>query len=125
MIVIEIPEATPTLNLIKKMHWQPYARLRKHWCILVLEALHGERPKNPIQKCEIYIERHGSRSLDWDNLYGGFKPLLDCLVVATSANPSGLGIIQDDNTNIVTSLIAKPVKCKRKEEKTIIEIQEI
>jgi hypothetical protein len=35
--------------------------------------------------------------LDWDNAYGGLKPLLDCLVAQIARNPDGLGLIQDDS----------------------------
>jgi hypothetical protein len=80
----------------------------------------------PIQRCEVEIERHCSGRLpDWDNLYGGFKPILDCLVVRTKTNPHGLGVIEDDAPTCIIKLTAVPVKCSKGEHKTIITIKEI
>ena len=55
-------------------------------------------PAQPIERCFIHIERHSAGAgLDWDNAYGGLKPLLDCLVQGSDRNPDGLGIIFDDS----------------------------
>jgi len=54
-------------------------------------------PAAPLQTVGLYIERGSAGLLDWDNAYGGLKPLLDCLVSKTPKNPDGLGIIQDDS----------------------------
>lgn len=121
-MILEIPEATPSNNKIKGMHYHDYKRARHKWSWLVVEAVPIKRPA--IQKCDIKITRHGSRMLDWDNCYGGIKPLMDSLVIASKTNPCGRGVIEDDNPNIVLSLVMDQVKCKRKDEKTVIEINE-
>ena len=52
----------------------------------------------PVERCYITIDRHSSGGvLEWDNAYGGLKPLLDCLVAPSTHNPDGLGLVRDDN----------------------------
>jgi len=64
----------------------------------VFAQLGGRRPKECIENAFIRIGRYSSGGgLDWDNAYGGLKPLLDCLVAPSVRNPSGLGLIRDDN----------------------------
>ena len=66
-------------------------------------------------KCAVTVTRHASRQLDWDNMGGGLKFLLDAMVKNK--------IIVDDNPDCVVSLDLKQEKCKRKDEKTVVEIK--
>lgn len=96
----KLSEQTPSVNQTRDMHFQAYRKLRKAfqtqvWASL-LEA--GYRlPATPLQQVGLYVERGSAGFLDWDNAYGGLKPLLDCLVSQTARNPDGLGLIQDDS----------------------------
>lgn len=63
----------------------------------MLEAIGGKVPTAPITKSALEIERYCAGSLDWDNAYGGLKPLLDCLVAPSARNPDGLGLIKADS----------------------------
>lgn len=94
---LELPRETPSNNVIRGMHFRTYRELRKQWQMLVFVALNGRRPPKPLDSVFLHIERnsHGE-GLDWDNAYGGLKPLLDCLVIPTRSNPDGLGVITDD-----------------------------
>jgi len=120
-ISFQIPEATPSLNVLRKLHYQAYKRLRDRIAWMV--KVHVGNNLVPIKRCKIEIIRFGSRSLDWDNCYGGIKPLMDCLVIPTKSNPSGLGVILDDNPDVVVSLIMKQEKTSRKDEKTFVRIR--
>lgn len=94
----ELPEETPSNNVIKGMHYQAYRQLRRMWRVRVLgRGLGGVRPKQPLPRAALVVERHCAGELDWDNAYGGLKPLLDCLVQPSPRNPDGLGLVQDDN----------------------------
>jgi len=91
---------TPSVNEIRSMHYQAYRKLRRAFQMEVWASLlaAGYRiPAAPLQTVGLYIERGSAGLLDWDNAYGGLKPLLDCLVSKTPKNPDGLGIIQDDS----------------------------
>jgi len=89
--------ATPSNNVIKGMHFQAYRKLRNQWALMVLVGLKGRRPLKPLEQAFLVVERECAGELDWDNAYGGLKPLLDCLVVASERNPDGLGLIADDS----------------------------
>lgn len=100
LLTLDIPEATPSNNVNKGMHYRVYKNLRQHWADLVAEAIPRDftPASGPLLRSLIYIERHSAGAgLDWDNAYGGLKPLLDCLVSKSERNPSGLGIIVDDS----------------------------
>jgi len=69
---------------------------------MVQSALQDARGRGaalpPLARCYLQIERHcAGAGLDWDNAYGGLKPLLDCLVAPSARNPDGLGVIRDDS----------------------------
>lgn len=96
----KLDQQTPSVNEIRSMHYQAYRKLRHSYQMLVWAALiaKGQRlPAAPLQRVGLYVERGSAGLLDWDNAYGGLKPLLDCLVVGTARNPDGLGLIQDDS----------------------------
>lgn len=94
---LHLPAATPSNNEIKSMHFHAYKKLRNSWRANVVTALGGKLPTAPIIRSALEIERYCAGSLDWDNAYGGLKPLLDCLVAPSARNPDGLGLIQDDS----------------------------
>ena len=93
----EIPLETPSNNVIKGMHFKDYRALRKRWQYEIIVAIGGRRPKVPLKVAGVAINRYSAGQLDWDNAYGGLKPLLDCLVNVSRRNPNGLGLILDDN----------------------------
>lgn len=95
---LELAVETPSNNVIKGMHFQAYRSLRRDWQRLVLAAIGRTRPATPVARAYLVITREcAGQGLDWDNAYGGLKPLLDCLVAPSSKNPDGLGLITDDN----------------------------
>ena len=94
---LHLPEPTPSNNAIKGMHFHAYKKLRNGWRSSVLAAIGGMMPAAPIARSALEIERYCAGSLDWDNAYGGLKPLLDCLVATSARNPDGLGLIEDDS----------------------------
>lgn len=51
----------------------------------------GRKPNFPLDNCKIKIVRHHYRFLDFDNMVGSLKPLIDSLTVRHT------GIIQDDD----------------------------
>ena len=71
------------------------------------------------------MTRFGLKKLDWVNLYGSFKSLEDVLVVPTQRNPSGLGLIVNDDTDHVLSLTVNQIIVSAGEEKTKVRILEI
>ena len=123
---LKLEAATPSNNIIKEMHFLKYKMLRRNWQKMVLQEI-LKKPSSPIEKSFIYIERHcAGEGLDWDNAYGGLKPLLDCLVCPSKVNPDGLGLIRDDNPgNMPYPPFVSQHKSKRGKSFTILKIFEI
>ena len=94
---LHLPAATPSNTAIKGMHFHAYKKLRNSWRASLLAAIGGKVPTAPIARSALEIERYCAGRLDWDNAYGGLKPLLDCLVAPSARNPDGLGLIEDDS----------------------------
>lgn len=81
MIVLEIPESTPSLNKTMRGHWSKQYRVRSRWHWLVRMARINAKVFTPPKyaKARVMIERTGPRLLDHDNLAGGAKFLIDGL----------------------------------------------
>jgi hypothetical protein len=94
---LELPEETPSNNIIKGMHFKDYMHMRRRFRLFVLKSLKSKRPALPIEQSFIVVRRYSAGQLDWDNALGGLKPVFDCLVVRTEKNPDGLGLIRDDS----------------------------
>lgn len=82
MIVLDIPESTPSVNSSRGLHWSKMIRLRARWRWLVKAARLDAKlyAVSPLSKAKLTIERWGPRTLDSDNLVAGAKQLLDSLV---------------------------------------------
>lgn len=94
---LRLAAETPSNNTIKGMHFHAYKKLRNDYAVEVLSLIGGKRPASAIKVSGLVIVRYCvGGGLDWDNAYGGLKPVLDCLVAPSTRNPSGLGLIEDD-----------------------------
>lgn len=97
----ELPEATPSVNVLRDMHFHTYRRARTVWSQRVAGALKRRgfalHRHPPLQQAALIVARHSAGQLDWDNALGGLKLLQDCLVQASARNPDGLGLVQDDS----------------------------
>lgn len=97
---LSLPSETPSNNAIKNMHFHVYKKERETWLKLVSAAISEKQPT--IENSGLVVIRYcAGGGLDWDNAYGGLKPMLDCLVAQTAKNPSGLGLIRDDNCRLM------------------------
>lgn len=95
---LALPVETPSNNVIKGMHFHAYKHLRRQWRQMMQQALANTPPGAPIEKAFLVVVREcAGGGLDWDNAYGGLKPMLDCLVKPSVRNPDGLGLVVDDN----------------------------
>ena len=116
MFVIQIPEATCGTNELVRdfRHAHARARERDRWHYLVMEAFNRVTHKVPITCCEITVTRVSGNPMDWDNMGGGLKFLMDALV----SNQ----IILDDRPNIVRQLHLEQRITRTNPPKTIIKI---
>ena len=79
MLRIEIPMPTPSLNVLQRMHHQAIKRLRDQYTTIFRARATSVTRAKPGQFRKVWIERRGKRELDYDNLVGGCKPLVDAL----------------------------------------------
>ena len=95
IIVLDIQESTPSLNVTQRLHWVKYHQLSAKWQWLVRAARLEARVflKAPLAKARITFERFGPKLLDNDNLVGGCKILADWLVKE--------GLIADDKPECI------------------------
>lgn len=122
---LTLAERTPTLNVWQRMHWAQRRRLTERFAWLLVQGNGGTRPPAPYKRCTVWVVRYSpSVEPDWDNLYGGLKPLLDCLVPCSKLHPFGLGYIEDDNQSCITSLHVEAVDTRKmsKESYTLVTV---
>ena len=111
--LITINQPTPSNNVLLRRHHTAHTAAHKEWFYLVREAFPVRI--EPIQRCTVIITRHGINLLDFDNMGGGLKYLLDAMVKNK--------IFADDNARVITSLQTQQVQVRqKKEQKTIIQI---
>jgi hypothetical protein len=104
---------TPSLNRFQRMHFRARARLRDQYVrIFRLHATAVTRARQHQYK-HVYVTRYGPRELDFDNLVGGCKPLVDALFRA--------GLIWDDSPRYV-HIEYEQQRTPAKRSKTIVRI---
>lgn len=105
-----------TLNQLMGKHWRSrhssFKTIHKLIHLLTIKS----RPEKPISSARVSIWRHSSGTLDRDNLYFTFKPIIDGLVEA--------GVILDDGFDMVKELYPHQVKISRKEAKKVVVLVE-
>ena len=88
-----LPYATQSLNAFMRQHWRTKRRHAKAVKQDVAMLTVKQRPARPFNVAVVHIERESAGTLDFDNLAGGCKPILDAL--------QACGIIRDDTIDAV------------------------
>jgi hypothetical protein len=97
-ITVTVP--TPSPNEWVRAHWSTYAKIKKAW----MSRIHAASIRHcgtglfgkPIAHASLTIERMGVRELDQDNLVGGMKPIIDCLIK--------LGFLENDTPDVIQQM---------------------
>jgi hypothetical protein len=92
---LSIPLATPSGAALAKLRPAEYKVLREKWKALLRACSYA--PKAPLPKVGLVVIRNGARTPRWDSAFAGLRPITDCLVMADTAHPDGLGYIVDDS----------------------------
>ncbi|CAH2606211.1 conserved protein of unknown function (plasmid) [Rhodovastum atsumiense] len=136
MIRIELAGyVTPSLNVAMRRHWATRGEKKCSLAGRIALQLIGKRPAKPFARARLTIERYSTGSPDEENLWGGTKDLVDCLLepgVPYFANgkpivrhPNGLGIIADDAPQVLQRKLV-PVRVRRGgDQKTVLLIEEL
>jgi hypothetical protein len=107
----------PSQNQTSRMHWRAVRKLRKDegWHVTAAKlALPKGTPLPPSgQHVNVTVQSYRSRLLDFGNLVGGAKGLIDALVAA--------GLATDDKPSMMTATYQQ-ITVPRKDERTVITI---
>ena len=109
---IVINERTPLLNEMLREHWSNRKERKQRYHLEIL----SQKPRKFKGKVNVRITRYSSAVPDPDGIAGGSKDILDALVDA--------GVISDDNMRIIQDFSVNWKKCKQKEQRTEIEIEQ-
>lgn len=71
----------PTNKLLGK-HFHITNANAKTWKSNIYNTVQNKRPIKPLEKFNLYLIRHNYRTLDFDGLTAGFKPVVDGLIHA-------------------------------------------
>lgn len=109
-----IPWVPPSLNVYSRAHWTR----RRHW--VETAALHiaktvGRGEADGLHRLRVTIQQYRRREVDFDNLVGGCKPLIDALV--------RMGWARDDNRYWMEQVIRPVVVDHRRAPETEISIE--
>lgn len=114
-MTITIEELAPGMNVLMRMHFRTYGKLRDKWQTWIRSVAGTHRFDRP---CDVRIIRYyAANPMDLDNLWSTSKIPLDAMVRA--------GILPSDNPKAVTSLKVEqfkvPTRNRERTEITIIE----
>ena len=108
--ILDLPIRIKSRNILDKEHWAVKSRSKKEYCILIRNQMRLNKiPKAEKKKYEICIISFRKRELDYDNLVGGCKHLIDALIHE--------GFIYDDAPDYINLNIRQ---IKGSEYKTVI-----
>lgn len=99
-----LPFATESLNVRDRKHWSARSRDKRDMTMEIMAAIGGPRyfPRPSWRNVRITVVRCSGGRLDPDNLVASVKGLLDCLCARSPRHPGGLGIIEDDSSDLLT-----------------------
>lgn len=112
IVVNDLPPMLNGKNGLKRMHWTRYQDVRDKWVYYMLQA----KPHRHQGQVAIHFIRYSTARPDWDNLYASFKVIGDSLVISKT--------IVEDNPGVVVKLTAEWEKCRRKDQRTEIIIED-
>jgi hypothetical protein len=97
LLTITCYATTPSPNQWVFRDWKTYREIKDRWLKRIYAASihhHGlGKFGKPIEQASLAIGRYGIRRLDGDNLHGGMKPVIDCIV--------HLGFLVNDTEDVI------------------------
>lgn len=120
-----LPKPFKLLNETMNMHWSTRHRYKQFLARQIAASIDMPALMQPMQRARVTITRYSLGNPDWDNVVGGSKHLVDCLIVRSKTHPTGLGIIVDDDPEHLVRDIQSEVVLMAKEQRTEVKIERI
>ena len=121
-----IHKLTSTLNEWQRMHWANRSKHVKSWSHdIAAVTAHLLTGAKPLERARVTITRHGLKEPDTDGLYGGIKPLVDCLLPRSDRHPHGLGFVVDDSPQHMELIATSERVGKRADQRTVVLIERV
>ncbi len=111
MTTIVLPKQIESRNKLDSKHWTYRRKQTQEWEFIIRRALAGNFEK-ATTKMRVIITSLRQRLLDYDNLVGGCKGLLDAM--------KRIGILVDDGPKWIDTTYIQETR-KKPERKTVIE----
>ena len=126
IIEFVLPFALESLNVRDRKHWSKRSRDKRNMSQEIMVAMGGPRhfPRPPWRNVRITVVRCSAGRLDRDNANASVKSLFDCLCMKSPRHPSGLSIIEDDSSDLL-SYEVKQVNAAPGEGSTVVKIERI
>jgi hypothetical protein len=106
-----------SLNVTLTKHRFRRDHVRKAWDNLIWHCSLRAKPKVPLERFRVRVERHSSRLLDFDNMVSSFKDVIDAMVT--------VGILAGDEYKRSGSWSVEQFKCSTKTKRIVVEIVEV
>lgn len=109
-IGIDLPIKTPSRNELDRTHFQVRKRSKRDiaWLLKIAGAMEEKYKAKWKEVRSIEIISYRKDLIDYDNLIGGFKDLLDVL--------EDVGLVFNDNSTYLIHKLHEQIKVKTKEE---------
>lgn len=116
MLELEIISKAPSLNQLLSKGWK-----FRHFSFLKIKneiklKTSGYLPASPLKKFKISINRHATRTLDFDGFVASLKPIIDGLVMAR--------VIHDDTWDLINHIEVSQTKVKKPNQKILLKVWE-
>lgn len=125
LITFTLARPFPLLNRTLRVHWAVRRRDRKAMAEEIARLGVWPAGAPVMQEAIVTITRYSLQAPDTDNLYGGAKGLVDCLLVKSDLHPNGAGIVLDDSPSHMTLIVRSEVVRKRAEQRTEVTIRRL
>lgn len=125
VLEFKLDQPFPLLNVTLRQHYHKRHRTAQSMAWEIKVATHGHLPQKPFARAKVQIVRRSTGRPDKDGLYGGAKGLIDCLLPNTDKRGHGLGIIADDNPDVIDLNVQSERVLSREGKGTFVTITEI
>lgn len=111
----DVVSETPSLNQLLSKGWK-----FRHFKFLKIKneiklKVSGHAPASPLTQFKISINRHATKTLDFDGLVASLKPIIDGLVLA--------GVLKNDDWTLINHINVSQTIVKKDQKKITVKVE--